>query len=61
MISSEKMAQQYLYNFYLQHKFLINIIYLLGGLTLIGIFSFLIYIKSKKKKNITQFDEVELK
>ena len=61
LISNEKLAPQPLYNYYSQHKILINLIYILGGLVLIGIFSAVMYIKSNKRKMNNQFNEIELK
>ena len=60
LISSTKLAPVGLYNYYSQHKILINLIYFLGGLILVGIFSAEIYIKSNKRKMNNQFDEIEL-
>ena len=61
LISNEKLAPRSLYNYYSQHKILINLIYILGGLVSIGIFSAVMYIKSNKRKMNNQFNEIELK
>ena len=61
LISSEKLAPGPLYHYYSQHKILINIIYILAGFVLIGIFSVAIYIKSNKRKMNNQFNEIELR
>ena len=60
-ISCPKWAPELLYNYYSQHKISINLLYLLGGLILSGVFSAKIYAKSKKRNNKTQFNEVELR
>ena len=61
LICSEKASPALLYEYYLNHKILIKIIYCFGGLVLMGIFSAMIYIKSKIRNNNSQFNEVELK
>ena len=61
LISNEKLAPELLYSYYTQHKILIKIIYFFGGLVLIGIFSFLLFIKSNIRNSNAQFNEVQLK
>ena len=62
LISSQKLAPESLYTFYSHHKIVIKLIYVLGGIILIGIFSAKIYFKSKKNnKNNAQFNEVEFR
>ena len=61
LICSEKASPALLYEYYLEHKILIKIIYCFGGLILMGIFSAMIYIKVKIRNNNAQFNEVELK
>ena len=61
LISNEKLSPKPLYNYYSQHKILINLIYILGGLVLIGIFSAVMYIKTKKRKMNNHFNKIELK
>ena len=61
LVSFQKLAPELLYNHYSEHKILINMIYILGGLVLIGIFSADIYFKVNKRNNYVQFNEVELK
>jgi hypothetical protein len=61
LIGSENLAPEMLYNYYLQHKILIKIIYFFAGLVIIGIFSSIIFIKLNTKNRNSQFNEVELK
>lgn len=61
LISNEKLAPELLYSYYTQHKILIKIIYFFGGLVLIGIFSFLLFIKFNIRNNNAQFNKVQLK
>lgn len=61
LISSEKIAPELLFNYYLQHKIMVKIIYFFGGLTIIGIFSSKLFIKLNIKNGNSQFNEVELR
>ena len=47
LITSQTLAPEYLHEFYSEHKFLIQIIYLFGGFILIGIF----FVKMSYKLN----------
>lgn len=62
LITSQTLAPEYLYEFYSEHKFLIQIIYLFGGFILIGIF----FVKMSYKLNFNNkineiFNQVEVK
>lgn len=61
LIFSEKAAPELLYDYYLEHKVLVKIVYFFGGLVLLGIFSAIIYFKLNERDNNSQFDEVELR
>lgn len=62
LITSQTLAPEYLHEFYSEHKFLIQIIYLFGGFILIGIF----FVKMSYKLNFNNkineiFNQVEVK
>ena len=66
LITNESLASQLLHLYYSEHKFLIQIIYILGGLVLIGSFSIKIAYKANRNKNVininsNNFNKVELK
>ena len=66
LITNESLASQLLHIYYSEHKFLIQIIYILGGIILIGSFSIKIAYKANKNKNVininsNNFNKVELK
>lgn len=62
LITRQTLAPEYLHEFYSEHKFLIQIIYLFGGFILIGIF----FVKMSYKLNFNNkineiFNQVEVK
>jgi len=62
LITSQTLAPEYLYEFYSEHKFLIQIIYLFGGFILIGIFFVKMSYKLNFKNKINEiFNQVEVK
>lgn len=62
LITSQTLAPEYLYEFYSEHKFLIQIIYLFGGFILIGIFFVKMSYKLNFKNKINEiFKQVEVK
>ena len=62
LITSQTLAPEYLHEFYSEHKFLIQIIYLFGGFILIGIFFMKMSYKLNFKNKINEiFNQVEVK
>ena len=61
LIFNEKIAPELLYNYYLEHKVLVKVVYFFVGLVLMGILSAIIYFKLNERNNNSQFDEVELR
>ena len=62
LITSQTLAPEYLHEFYTEHKFLIQIIYLFGGFILIGIFFVKMSYKLNFKNKINEiFNQVEVK
>ena len=62
LITSQTLAPEYLHEFYSEHKFLIQIIYLFGGFILIGIFFMKMSYKLNFKNKINEiFSQVEVK
>jgi len=62
LITSQTLAPEYLHEFYSEHKFLIQIIYLFGGFILIGIFFVKMSYKLNFKNKINEiFNQVEVK
>jgi hypothetical protein len=62
LITTTTFAPELLHDYYSEHKFLIQIIYLLGGFILIGIFSARVFYKLNfKNKNNSIFNKVEVK
>ena len=61
LITTEKLAPELLHEYYSEHKFLIQIIYLLGGVILIGISSARVFYKFNFKNKINSiFSKVEV-
>ena len=62
LITSQTLAPECLHEFYSEHKFLIQIIYLFGGFILIGIFFVKMSYKLNFKNKINEiFNQVEVK
>ena len=62
LITSQTLAPQLLHEYYSEHKFLIQIIYILGGLILIGVLSARVFYKLNFKNKINSlFNQVEVK
>ena len=62
LITRENFAPILLHDYYTEHKFLIQIIYILGGLILLGIFSARIFYKLNFKNKVNSiFNKVEVK
>ena len=66
LITNETLAPDSLHEYYSEHKFLIQIIYILGALILIGSFSLKVIYKANMNKNSinnnsNNFNKVELK
>ena len=62
LITTQLFAPEYLHEYYSEHKFLIQIIYLFGGFILIGIYFIKVSYKSNIKDKIKEiFNQVEVK
>ena len=62
LITTQLFAPEYLHEYYSEHKFLIQIIYLFGGFILIGIYFIKVSYKSNIKNKISEiFNQVEVK
>ena len=62
LITTQLFAPEYLHEYYSEHKFLIQIIYLFGGFILIGIYFIKVSYKSNIKNKISGiFNQVEVK
>ena len=62
LITTQLFAPEYLHEYYSEHKFLIQIIYLFGGFILIGIYFIKVSYKSNIKNKINEiFNQVEVK
>ena len=62
LITTQLFAPEYLHEYYSEHKFLIQIIYLFGGFILIGIYFIKVSYKSNIKIKISEiFNQVEVK
>ena len=62
LITTTTFAPELLYEYYSEHKFLIQIIYLFGGFILIGIYFIKVSYKSNIKNKINEiFNQVEVK
>ena len=61
LITSQTLAPQLLHEYYSEHKFLIQIIYILGGLIFIGICSARVFYKLNYKNKINSiFNKFEV-
>jgi hypothetical protein len=62
LITTQSFAPEYLHEYYSEHKFLIQIIYLFGGFILIGIYFIKVSYKTNIKNKINEiFNQVEVK
>ena len=62
LITTQLFAPEYLHEYYSEHKFLIQIIYLFGGFILIGIYFIKVSYNSNIKNKISEiFNQVEVK
>ena len=61
LIRNAKLSPELLYNYYSKNKNLIKIIYLFGGLILIGKLSNFLYINQNKKNSYFKYSKVQLK
>ena len=62
LITTQTFAPENLHEYYSEHKFLIQIIYLFGGFILIGIYFIKVSYKSNIKNKINEiFNQVEVK
>ena len=62
LITTQLFAPEYLHEYYSEHKFLIQIIYLFGGFILIGIYFIKVSYKYNIKNKINEiFNQVEVK